>query len=119
MILDQESWEDLYALLKDINTNAIGDEIGIDQWVTETRQALLNFYSTAGMLGAPELEAIGKELETFLNDDIAPSQDEEKISLFGFAVNAFITEMGNEDENFDTSKIDLDEVRGLIALDSP
>ena len=118
MILDQESWEDLYALLKDINTNAVGEEIGIDQWITETHQALLNFYSTAGMLGAPELEAMGKELESFLNDDIATSKDEEKISLFGFAINTFITEMGKEDADFDTSKIDFDEIRDLISMDS-
>lgn len=86
-LVDKEDWEALIGVLGDTIKKLEGKQ------VEPVKLGILEFVSTAAMLGLQDLADVSKGFENFLLQTIAPAWDAEAVATLGFSMGALAEKM--------------------------
>jgi len=118
--VETEDWNELIQMLrqaeKGVCSPAAAGANGSSEGFKASKQALQSFHTTAAMLGLPELERAGIELERYVIREVEPSANVEAVAVLGFALNALVEEMRGQ-EGSKAPRVEIKETMEILGVD--
>jgi chemotaxis protein CheZ len=117
--MEKDDWNELLRILKRTEDSiAALNPKDCEEELCRSRQSLQEFRQASGMLGRPDLERAGTELENYLGSQIEPAGSVDAISAFGFAVSTLIDQVQDASKNGSAAPINIDEILEILGISS-
>lgn len=120
-LIDKEDWTELVGMLVQAERSVSEMEPGNEspEKCKASQESLKSFHVTAAMLGLPELERAGIELEQYLDREIKQSGNRDALTAFSFAINALMEGMEASNNGSNAAALNMGEVLEILGVDEP
>ena len=118
--VEKEDWEELIRSLLDAERHISNVDVGkgSPQETKATRDALMAFHTTAAMLGRPDLERAGIELEQYVIREVEQNCSVDAVNVFSFAVNALVQTMQRTEASGGETACDLSDLLDILGVET-
>lgn len=118
--VEKEDWEELIRSLLDAERHISNVDVGkgSPQETKACREALMTFHTTAAMLGRPDLERAGIELEQYAVREIEKNCSVDAVNVFSFAVNALVQSMQRAESARGQTACDLSDLLDILGVET-
>jgi len=118
--VEKEDWEELIRSLLEAERHVSSVDVakGSPGETKASRDALMAFHTTAAMLGRPDLERAGIELEQYLAREIEKNCSVDAVNVFGFAVNVLVENMRRIEAGGGAAACDVSELLDVLGVDA-
>ncbi|MFP5212869.1 MAG: protein phosphatase CheZ [Acidobacteriota bacterium] len=116
-MVEKEDWNELIQMLRNAEKNVPASGTGSAENYKASKQALQSFHTTAAMLGLPDLEQAGIQLEQYFSKNVETAANAETSAVFGFAVSALLEEMQNGFKPDSAPVVHIGEVMEILGVE--
>lgn len=118
--VEKEDWEELIRSLLEAERHVSSVDVakGSPGEIKASRDALMSFHTTAAMLGRPDLERAGIELEQYMAREIEKKCSVDAVNVFSFASNALVENMRRIEAEGGTSACDVADLLDILGVDT-